>query len=148
MEQIVSAHGRRLWSGQLARPFAFRSPAPGEYALLLVVLAEDVTPEEQERLSEEFVRSGCRYAVCFGPTSSSGDDSIDWVGVDDELEGRDTPFVMTTWHDKEPLEDTVHFFAHNMRVDDWLATEYVALLIGGDSRDEEELRQLLLSHFS
>ena len=146
MERIL-VDGRSLWVGRSQRPFSFRCPAQGEYALLLVVIAEDVTAEEQGRLSEEFVRSGCRYAVCFGPSSSSWDDSIDWVGVNDELEGREGHFVMTTWHDKEPLEETVEFFANNMRFDDWVATEFVALLLGGSKGDEEELRQLLLLHF-
>lgn len=143
-----AAASRSVHLGTLRRPYAFASPARGEYALLLVVEATaEIDPDEQSRLSEQFVRTGCRYAVCVGPDSSSWDDSIDMVGVMDEIEGRSAPFVMTTWRDREPLDQAVWDFANLARFDDWSTTEYVAVLIGGDARREEELLRVLVHHF-
>ncbi|MGK0155159.1 MAG: hypothetical protein ACI9SE_002119, partial [Neolewinella sp.] len=31
---------------------------------------DEISADERWNLSQQFVRSGCRYAVCFGPTSS------------------------------------------------------------------------------
>lgn len=128
-------------------PHAYACPATGEYALLLVVADAEIPAEEQARLAERFVRSGCRYAVCFGPTSSSWDDAIDMVNVIDDIEGRASPFVMTTWHDDEPLEETVAFFADDTRFDDWAPGEFVVLILGGTDALEREVRSLLARHF-
>ena len=83
-----------------SRPYEFHSPfAEHEYALLLCVFAQDVTPEEQRKISESIVSSGCRYAVCYGSRCSTWDDSIDTA----QLNGDEQPgsFVMTTWHENE-----------------------------------------------
>jgi hypothetical protein len=136
---IPTADGRRVWLGRFAASDEFRSPARGEYALLLVVGDGTIDADAQARWSEQFVRTGCRYAVCFGPTSSSWDDSIDMVGVMDEIDGRPGPFVMTTWHDHEPLEQTVDFFARDTRFDDWSPEEFVVVVLGGDEHVERRV---------
>jgi hypothetical protein len=137
-EDVASMHllsnGRkgRVWIGRTTRPYAFVSPCAGsEFALLLVIGDEAVSPEEQEQLSETIVREGCRYAVCFGRDCSSWDDSIDMVGVMDSVHGRSGPLVMTTWHEEEPLEDVIEFFASSSRFDDWVPSHFVVLLVGG-----------------
>jgi hypothetical protein len=131
VKRIPTAEGRRVWLGRFAASDEFRSPARGEYALLLVVGDDTIDADAQARWSEQFVRTGCRYAVCFGPTSSSLDDSIDMVGVMDE---------MTTWHDHEPLEQTVDFFARDTRFDDWSPEGFVVVVLGGDEHDERRVR--------
>lgn len=70
---------RTLWPGRLSRPYSFAWPTGGaEFAVLLVVADTAVGPEERHSLSEQLVRSGCRYAVCFGPTSSEGMTASTW----------------------------------------------------------------------
>lgn len=128
-------------------PGAFRCPVQGEYALLLVDERGGVSADQQAPWSEEFVRTGCRYAVCFGPSSRSWDDAIDMVGVVDEVEGRAAPFVMTTWHDDEPFEETVGFFAEQTRFDDWSTDTYVVVVMGGSDADEERVRQIVRRGF-
>ena len=125
----------------MKRPYAFASPFGGrEFALLLVVGDDDILPEEQTSLSEEFVHQGCRYAVCAGVDCSSWDDSIDMVSVLDEVEGRSRPLVMTTWHDDEPIEEVVEFFARNANWGDRQNDRYLVVILGGSAGLEAAVR--------
>ncbi len=148
MDLIVSDETRQVWFGRLAASQEFVSPASGEYALLLAIGDESISVDEQAARSEQFVRSGCRYAVCFGRVGSSWEDSIDMVGVMDEVDGRPSSFVLTTWHDNEPIEDTVEFFAEYTRFDDWTTEEYVVVVVGGSAQFEQDVRRAVCSRFS
>jgi hypothetical protein len=55
----------------------------------------------QAVVSEWLVRSGCLYAMAWGPGCSSWDDSVDMANIE-QFEFKEVPknkFVMTTWHD-------------------------------------------------
>lgn len=148
MHSIPTADSRSLWLARATRPYSFASPISGsEFALLLVVADPGVAPEEQARLSEQFVRGGCRHAVCFGPTSSAWDDSIDMASVMDEVDGRAGLFVMTSWFDHDPLAEAVFFFAHCTAFDDWVPRHFVAFVLGGDPDLERDVHQALLAGF-
>jgi len=148
MKLLTTKEGSRVHLGRIDRPYTFVSPPEsGEFALLLVVGDRSVSPEEQGELSRQFVREGCRYAVCFGHGCSSWDDSIDMVGVMDDVEGRAGAFVMTTWHEDETIEEVVEFFATNTRFDDWSAREYVVLVIGGPDALEARVRAAVVGRF-
>lgn len=132
MKQLSNPGRFPLWMAHTHRPYGFSSPCDGEeFALLLVLGEEEITADEQEVLSMNFVRQGCRYAVCTGVGCSSWDDSIDMVGVMDEIEGRREAFVMTTWHEKQPLEEVAEFFALNTSFDEWTAERFVVQIVGG-----------------
>jgi len=148
MDVIATTGEARVWLGFSERPSEFSSPAPGEFALLLVVATDEISVDEQAALSEQFVRSGCRYAVCFGPTSSSWDDSIDMVGVMDEVDGRPSPFVMTSWHDDEPIEETAEFFARHTSFDDWSPSQFVVFVLGGSVQLQADVREAVIHQFS
>ena len=125
-----------------SKPYRFEPPFEGgEYALLLYVAADDVSPEEQTRISAEIVASGCRYVVCFGNRCSSWDDSIDLASVyaGKEEEG----FVMTTWHADDTPEDVAFFFWHNTSFGEFSAARMGALFIGCNPRVEAALRTAL-----
>lgn len=139
--KLIAQGDRSVWFGQLAEPNEFHSPASGEHALLLAVGDDVVEADEQWALCQSIVRSGCRHAVCFGATSSTWDDSIDWVGVKDEVDGKPSPFVMTSWFDKDPIEDAVAFLAENAGFDEWSTTEYVvAVVAASDDFAQQVLR--------
>ena len=144
---IPSTKERSVWFGRTVIPYEFTSPTSGEYALLLVIGDDDVSPDEQWRLSELFVRSGCRYAVCFGATSTTWDDSIDMVGVMDEVGGHPSPFVMTTWHEDEPIEETVDFFAEHARFEDWSTSEFVVVVLGGTEDLATQVKEAVSKRF-
>jgi hypothetical protein len=131
----------------LTRPFVIRSPWPGEeFALLLVVRAPDISPDEQMALSRQIVDAGCRYAVCTGVDSSTWDDSIDAAVVEADLEGRrpESKTVMTTWHDVEPLPQVVAFFLTHTAFEDFTPSHRVAVQLGGTEQESLALERLLL----
>ncbi|MFO0639267.1 MAG: hypothetical protein U0183_08640 [Polyangiaceae bacterium] len=144
---MPSSSKKRVWVGRISGPDDYECPATGEHALLLVVGDVALGPIEQSLLSERFVRSGCRYVVCFGPTSSTWDDSIDMVSVMDEVEGRPSRFVMTTWHDDEPLEHAVEFFARCTSFEGWSTEEYVVVVLGGAETDLGVVREAVRRGF-
>jgi hypothetical protein len=130
----------------LNRPFDFRSPWPrAEFALLLVIRASDVSAKEQWALSAALVEQGCRYAVCVGIECSTWDDSIDYVCVRAEIEGRrpESRLVMTTWHENESMEDVVDFYLDHTAFDDFLPEHHLVLQVGGSSADLESLEAML-----
>lgn len=148
MRQLPTKDSRTLWLGRPARPYAFACPTAGaEFALLLVVADPEIAADEQASLAEQFVRAGCRYAVCFGPTSSTWDDSIDMVSVMDEVHGRSGPFVMTVWFDHDPLAQAIDFFADCTAFDDWVPSNFVALVLGDASGLERDVHRALLARF-
>jgi hypothetical protein len=128
----------------LQRPYRFEAPLEGEFVLLLEV-TDAVTAEEQRALSEAISASGCRYALCRGVGCSSWDDSLDEASVAAELGGEVRPFLMTTWHEHEPLEDVLHFMLECTAFDDFVPTVFVVAELGGDGRKLAEAR-LALEH--
>jgi hypothetical protein len=130
---------------QLRRPFAFTSPVAGEvFAALLLVVDRDVTGEEQAAVAASLVAQGCRYAVCAGLNSSSWDDALDEAAVMADIDG--TPswgFMMTTWHENEPLEDVAAFFLEQALIDDAEPIHRLAILVGNDEKYLPELQQVL-----
>lgn len=80
----------------------------------VLIIDERVTAEWQKLVSEWLVRSGCLFTLAWGHECSSWDDSVDYANLD-AFEYGDIPddkFVMTTWHDDEPLSEVLWFAAH------------------------------------
>jgi len=81
----------------------------------VVVIEETVTHEWQYKVSEWLVRSGCLYMMAWGNKCSSWDDSVDNANLE-EYNFEEIPenkFVMTTWHEDEPLKEVFFFAKHN-----------------------------------
>lgn len=88
---------------------------------IVVVIEQDVTTEWQARISKWIVDTGCLYMMAWGKNCSSWDDSVDIANLEDHNLGEipDSQFVMTTWHDDEPLEEAMwfcRFAAHHSEV--------------------------------
>ena len=145
---LIASGDRSVWFGRLADLSKFKSPAPGEYALLLAVGDDVVEADDQVALSELIVRSGCRHAVCFGRTSSTWDDSIDWIGVKDEVDGHPSPFVQTSWFDHDPIEDAVEFFADHASFGDWCTTDYVVAVVAASDDFAHQVLRAVRDRFS
>lgn len=118
----------------LRRPYRFEKPVAGEFVLLLHVSEASVTPDEQRSLSEAIAASGCRYALCRGVGCSSWDDSLDEASVWAEIQGQPRPFLMTTWHEHESLEDLLEFMLLNTGFDDFVPRAFVVAELGGEGR--------------
>jgi hypothetical protein len=81
----------------------------------VVVIDEPVASEWRHLVSAWLVRCGCLYMMAWGPDCSLWDDSVDHANLA-EFDYADIPddkFVMTTWHDKEPLSEALWYAAHN-----------------------------------
>ena len=81
---------------------------------VVLVLSQEVTDEWQTLISDWLVRSGCLYMMAWGVACSTWDDSVDYASLSasDFGEVPDDQFVLTTWHDSEPLAETLWFAAH------------------------------------
>lgn len=82
--------------------------------LAVVVAEETVSVNWQSVVSDWIVNSGCLYMMAWGKNCSSWDDSVDMANIILFLDEKtpDDKFVMTSWHDNEPLEQ-VFWFAKN-----------------------------------
>ena len=70
----------------------------------VVVLDGPYSPNWQNKASNWLVESGCLYMMAWGEGCSSWDDSVDWAHIAKYPDGApEADFVMTTWHEGEPL---------------------------------------------
>jgi hypothetical protein len=83
----------------------------------VVVVDVIVATSRKKIISEWLVSSGCLYMMAWGLECSSWDDSVDMANIVAFEYGEipDGSFVMTTWHESEPLEE-VFWFAKNCAV--------------------------------
>jgi hypothetical protein len=150
MQQLAKNSELELWFSKLTRPEAFVSPFINEeYVVLLVINRKDILYREQKELSEKLVNSGCRYAVCFGFECSSWDDSIDYAYIfsDPNLDPPKERFVMTTWHESEPIEEVVEYFRWNTVFEDFVPKRFLVLFVGENKELEEKTQKALESFF-
>jgi hypothetical protein len=80
----------------------------------VVIIEASVTPEWRRLVSAWLMKSGCLYMMAWGTDCSLWHDSVDYANLD-EFEYGDIPddkFVMTTWHDSEPLHEALWFCEH------------------------------------
>ena len=112
-------------------PHHYVAPFEGrDYVLLLVISDPNISPAVQRAISQDIVRTGCRYALAFGCTCSTWDDSIDLASI--EAEVPENRFVMTTWHEDEPIEDVVDFWWWNTAFDDFVPGNFGVFHIGSN----------------
>ena len=80
----------------------------------VIVTEVDASEDWRERVTEWLVESGCLYAVTWGKDCQKWHDSVDGANLR-EFEHGDIPddrFVMTTWHEGEPLKEALWFAGH------------------------------------
>ena len=107
METAIYVH---LPAGQSPPPLEGHRPFKAA-----LVIEQPVTDEWQSLVSEWLVRSGCLYMMAWGRDCSSWDDSVDYANLlaFDFGEAPNDAFVMTTWHEDEPLTEALRFAAHS-----------------------------------
>lgn len=117
-------------------------PLSGSPFRAVIVAEVDVGDAWRERIAEWVVKGGCLYALAWGIDCEEWHDSIDLANLK-AFDFRDIPdehFIMTTWHPKEPLKETLWFAgqcAHHPDVDLDLT---MIIHISAQAR-EAELRQ-------
>lgn len=77
----------------------------------VVVIEERVDPQWQAAASAWLAESGCRYMMAWGRDCSSWDISVDIANFEqfDYGEIPEEEFIMTTWHEHEPIEEVIRF---------------------------------------
>lgn len=113
-------------------PFPYKS-----FVLFLAADGRNVPSQTLQGLCEQLLAAGARYVCAWGPDCSRIHDLFDQAALRLGL-NRDAAVVMTTWHDKEPLEEAVWFAANAAFPDETYGEAtgvLVALSIGSDGWD-------------
>ncbi|NIJ63443.1 hypothetical protein FHR20_000374 [Sphingomonas leidyi] len=89
------------------------TPPPAEIGPYRAVLIaeEDVSQDWRNEVASWLVASGCLYFVAWGAACEAWHDTVDWTVLEtfDFGDIPDDRFVMTTWHEKEPLSEVLWF---------------------------------------
>jgi hypothetical protein len=89
------------------------TPPPLDGRPLRAVLIADQSASDswREQIADWLVAGNCLYFIAWGVACEAWHDEVDWAVL--EANGyRDIPddrFVMTTWHDKDPLSEALWF---------------------------------------
>ena len=85
-----------------------------QHRRVIVVIEQEVYDDWQDRISDWIAASGCLCMMAWGRDCSSWDDSVDHANLVrfGYREIPDENFIMTTWHDDEPLSEV--FFYNQM----------------------------------
>lgn len=109
--------------------------------LCVILIERPVSESFRERTSNTLVRTGCRFMMAWGVDCSLWDDSVDYANIMQffPAEIPESQFVMTTWHDKDTLEDVFFYAKHNMHssFNDVKYDSLVVLDLGQDDRSDE-----------
>ena len=102
----------------------------------IVVIEDHPSLEWQHRTSEWLVDSGCLYMMAWGDDCGSWDESVDWANLEifDFGDIPDEEFVMTTWHENEPLQE-VFWYAKEVAHHPTVKLDNILILhIGADDK--------------
>lgn len=89
------------------------------------------------------VQSGCLYFIAWGVECEAWHDTVDWTVLQrfDFGDIPDDKFVMTTWHDKEPLAEALWFAGHSASHPDIDLQETVILHVAQEEQRAATLRR-------
>jgi hypothetical protein len=80
---------------------------------VVVVVRAEVSPEWQMLASQWIIDIGCLYMMAWGIDCTSWDDSVDYAHLEkydyDCERIPEDDFVLTTWHDDEPLSEVFRY---------------------------------------
>lgn len=108
---------------------------------VVVIIDDDVDEDWQGVVSDWIVKLGCLYMMAWGRDCSSWDGSVDYAALKLHkfADIPDEEFVMTTWHDGEPLEEVFCFckyVAHHPTID---LPKVILIDISSNARGESML---------
>ena len=105
----------------------------------VLIVETDVEADWQTSVSRWLADSGCLYMMAWGNGCSSWDTSVDEANLEqfDYGEIPEDDFIMTTWHENEPLEEVLWFAkttAHHPTVE---LRNVLFLHVGANDREDE-----------
>jgi hypothetical protein len=105
----------------------------------VVAIDADYDVEWQARASKWLVESGCVYMMAWGPNCESWDESVDLANLE-QFDFGDIPdeqYVLTSWHDDEPLKELLWSVQiSNQYLDVHLAHTLIVHICREDKGDE------------
>jgi hypothetical protein len=136
---------RQVFFEELATPGDLVIPFEGE-AFVALIWGCNVSFDASQRhdVATALIESGCRYVVCGGKDCEAWHDDTDMACAVLEVESsQEIPFVMTTWHTDESVEDVV-FFAFNLtNFDEHDFRKYLVLMVGHDPSEQNHIETLI-----
>ena len=107
----------------------------------VIIVETDTGTEWQSTVCRWIADAGCRFAVTWGRDCALWHDSVDTANLE-QFDYGDIPeddFIMTTWHENEPLEEAIWFAKWNALHPTLDLRNVVFLHIGTADREEEIL---------
>jgi hypothetical protein len=119
-------------------------PFTGEEYVGLVWAADDTFDDATRmKVVGALIDSGCRYLVCGGVDCEQWHDDTDVAFASLEASSdADVPFVMTTWHYNESVEDVVFFATYCTSFDDYDFKCLLVLVVGKESERADFAAQI------
>ena len=112
---------------------------------ILILCRGDIDPDWQLEMAKKIALAMPVLAAAWGPGTTSWDDAIDDSAIIGQIEGwlpKDL-FILTTWHDDEPLAETVDFLATNIKYEDAPIDKLLILNMGNTSAKPGDVAQML-----
>jgi hypothetical protein len=112
----------------------------------VIIVEADADADWQSNVCRWIVDAGCRFAMTWGQDCELWHDSIDTANLE-QFDYGDIPeddFIMTTWHQNEPLEEAI-WFAKWSALHPTLDVSNVLFLHIGTADREEEILSLFAS---
>ena len=113
----------------------------------VVIIESDVSREWQSSISDWLVQSGCLYMMAWGENCNSWEDSVDRANIKQfkPAEIPDSEFVMTTSHEREPMEEVLWFSKNNAFHPTVMLKRTVLVHISLHSKQDELLKAYTLA---
>ena len=110
-------------------------PAPEQspinwFSAFVALDARGISDAELHEFGRRCVASQCVFVCAWGPGCDRVHDAFDEAFVDAEQAGENPPFLMSTWHDNESLDDALWFAlstATAIHIDDPASAPLVAI---------------------
>src|ERR671910_2143684 len=116
----------------------------GPFTAFLALDAGGHGDEALMALGKRLRTAGLTYVCTWGPGCERVHDLFDWLYVDEEQQGIELPFLMSTWHDGEPLKEALWFATDCAIPEDIRDVRYSPVVIGTDrDRWRDEIRMWL-----
>ncbi|KQM99908.1 MULTISPECIES: hypothetical protein [Sphingomonas] len=96
----------------------------------------DTSQSWRNDIASWLVQSGCLYFIAWGTDCEAWHDTVDWTVLEGFNFGDipDDKFVMTTWHDKEPLAEALWFAGHSASHPDVVLHETVIVHVAPEEQ--------------
>ena len=126
------------WDGNAS---AFPAIAIDEPFKALIIAEKQVVPSDRLSAAQALVRAGVRYVCTWGEACEAWHDAIDEaairVGLESLQDEKEWPFVITTWHHDESLEDTVWFLKKTVAHPDFELSSCLLFHVSIVNREQE-----------